>query len=114
MFWKTKRHPDPPALAAPKPPTCQVCGDPATEYRSHEPWPGSTYAHTAWACKAHETYVDGHWWRTDPDGTHVDGGKPIGHCAYCEGEYGACGCPSQVAAQRFFAWDARSIRGSLK
>lgn len=114
MFWKTRRHPNPPALAAPETPVCAVCKGPATEYRSHEPWPGSTYAHTAWACKAHETYLDGHWW-SSVDGTeHRDNGLLKSSCAYCEGEYGACGCPSQVVAHRFLAWDVRSVRGSLR
>lgn len=91
--------------------TCNVCGDPAVEFKTTPPWPGTTYSPTSMACADHLSYLDGKGWQRTGDGEWRET-KSTSSCATCGGPYGECGHTAHYAALAR-QQEAAAIRGPV-
>lgn len=92
-------------------PTCRVCGEPATDFKTLPPWPGSTYCHTSMTCAAHISYLDGKMWGRGDDGEWQEH-ESESLCATCGGPYGQCQHTAGYAAM-IRAQEAGAVRGKI-
>lgn len=69
---------------------CDVCGGPATEYKTLPPWPGSSHWHTSMTCDEHRSYLDGAGWGSNGDGEWIECPPPESRCMHCKAPYGTC------------------------
>ncbi len=90
---------------------CNVCGAPATDFKTTPPWPGTSYAHTSMACAEHVSYLDGASWGRDADGEWYET-VTTSSCATCHGPYGECGHTAGYAAMAQ-QQEAAAVRGKV-
>jgi hypothetical protein len=95
--WETKR--------------CNVCGGPATQYKTLPPWPGTSYCHTSMTCDDHASYLDGASWGRSGDGEWYET-VTTSSCGTCGGPYGECGHTAMYAAMAQ-AQEAGAVRGRV-
>lgn len=91
---------------------CDVCGGPATQYKTTPPWPGSTYSHTSMTCDEHASYLDGKTWSHGIDGVWYESVRYNSLCGTCGSSYGECGHTAGYAAM-MRAQEAAAVRGRL-